>query len=511
VQAAATGDMIRSITFLVNYRDLLNPTCAHQWSTSINIGGANPRCLSASQLAATDPDWWTVGLAIAAVLIGWAVLSFAVIVAIEFFKHLSLTIAYFIGATWIAALTLAKRRPYDPLAEAVARGGVHFFQAACVLFVSAAGPTLFLHLVTSVLTFLPTLIQVLLSAAGYYISGKVILKVMENHTSLLSLFRDKIKQSNTWTNLYPPNAPATVTSTALSGMVSQPTSWAKDRYQQAITSSTATWNKLRDNAATWSRTQDGSDNVATDIIADTPQFQAATTRVKLYDKPSERITITAADTAPAAATGVTAIPAGVLAAPTADGTITPATPAPISVLSTPEPAAGAPPYVWFRSGIPQFAPPAAQFNAPPVVTQLPAGTTDIVPAAEAQPAPAGPRYFEMARAQAPSLYNTPPPPPTVDDVIARSTQSYREYTADTSPAPRASRRSAPPDLRSVLTAAQWTQKFNHHRNMLLARGIEAIPQLPADEEDNEHIVLGADSSGQIRVDAKNDRGFGDWI
>jgi hypothetical protein len=512
VQSAATTDMIRSITFLVNYREFLNPACAHQWSASINIGGANPHCLTATQLSATDPDLWTVALALAAVFIAWAVLSFAVIVAGEFVKHLSLTIAYFIGATWIAALTLAKRRPYDPLAEAAARGGVHFFQASVVLFVSAAGPTLFLHLVTSVLTFLPTLIQVILSAAGYYISGKVILRVIENHTSLLSLFRDKIKQSKTWTNLYPPNAPSTVASTAFGGMVSQPTSWAKDRYQQAITSSTATWSKFRGSAGTWSRTQDGSDNVATDIIADTPQFQAATTRVKLYDKPVDRVTITGADTLPAAAdAGPAVIPTSVLAAPTADGTMTPAMSAPPSAMSPQEPPAGAPPYVWFRSGIPQFAPPAAQFSAPPAVTQLPAGATDIAPIAEAQPAPAGPRYFELARAQASSLYNTPTPTPTVDDVIARATQTYRGYTADTSPLPRTARRTAPPDLRSVLTAAQWTQKFNHHRNKLLARGFEAIPQLPADEEDNEHIVLVADPSGQVRLDAKNDRGFGDWI
>lgn len=516
-----TNDMIRSVTFLVNYREFLAPSCARLWSLSVNVGGANPACLTPAQSTAADPDLWTALIALATVFIAWGVLSFSIVVAYEFFKHLSIAVGYLIGATWVAALTLANRRPYDPLAEAVARGVTHFVLAIVVLFISATGPTLFLQLITSVLSFLPTLLQVLLAAGGYYLAGKLILLVMEKKSSLLSLFKSKVTQSKTWTNLYPPNPPTTVMSTVFGDTLAQPTAWTKRQYQQLRQRSTNQWSKLKDAAGVWGTDQEGGAAMPTTIIADTPEFSAATERVKLADKPTDAVVISGLDSQTALSgdladdrTGPTDAPAPV-ATLGPDGTLVTATPAPIG--SMPPPATDVP-AVWFRGGIPQLAPPPDQLNSAPAVAaqdpQPSPASSAPLPTATIPPSTSDtvrPRRIDAARAEAAHLHGVETPQLDVDETIARATQVFRDYRPTPTETPPPPRRAELPDLRSVLSAAQWTQKFNHARNVLLAGGVEAVPQLRADEEDVERLVFAVDPAGQIRVELKNDRGFGDLV
>lgn len=508
------NDMIRSVTFLVNYREFLDPACARLWSISINVGGANPACLTPHQATAADPDLWTVLIALAAVAIAWGFLSFSITVAIEFFKHLSLAVGYLIGATWVAALTLANRRPYDPLATAASRGAAHFLLAIAVLFVSATGPTLFLQLVTSVLSFLPTLIQVLLAAGGYYLSGKIILFIMEKKTSLFSLFKSKVTASKTWLNLYPPNPPETVMSTTFGGALEQPTTWAKRNYQQLRERTTNQWSKLKDTATAWGASQEGSASMTTPILPDTPEFIAATERIKLADKPTETVVVSGlGNIVTAERPADTAAPVAVLG-PT--GALLPATPAPIG--SAPLPVTDVP-TVWFRGGIPQLAPPTD--HAPSALTTTAAQDTQPVAAgateqdvATVSPAAADTqraRRLDSVRAEAAQLHGQTTPQLDHDDAIARTTALFRSYRSTPATPTEPPRRTDLPGLRSVVSAAQWTQKFNHARNVLLARGVEAIPQIPADEEDIDRLVFAEDSSGVIRIERKNDRGFGDWI
>ncbi|MCV7256832.1 hypothetical protein H7J86_32110 [Mycobacterium hackensackense] len=512
------NDMIRSVTFLVNYREFLDPACARLWSISINAGGANPACLTPAQSTAADPDLWTVLIAFATVFIAWGFLSFGIIVAIEFFKHLSLAVGYGIGATWVAALTLANRRPYDPLATAASRGAVHFILAIAVLFVSATGPTLFLQLVTSVLSFLPTLIQVLLAAAGYYLSGKLILFIMEKKTSLFSLFKSKVTASKTWLNLYPPNPPETVMSTMFGGAFDQPTTWAKHNYQQLRERTTNQWSKLKDTATAWGASQEGSASMTTPILPDTPEFTAATERIKLADKPTDTVIVSGLGNIVTAGhqgdhPAGTVAPVAVLG-PT--GALLPAVPAPIG--SDPLPVADMP-TVWFRGGIPQLAPPpdhaiSALTTTAGQDTQPVAGGATEQAAATVPPAAPGTlqaRRLDSARAEAAQLHGQTTPQLDQDDAIARTTALFRSYRSTPATPTESPRRTDLPGLRSVVSAAQWTQKFNHARNVLLARGVEAIPEIPADEEDIDRLVFAADTAGLIRIERKNDRGFGDWI
>jgi hypothetical protein len=514
----AHNDMIRSVTFLVNYRQFLDPACARLWSISMNVGGANPACLTPNQATAADPDLWTVLIALAAVAIAWCFLSFSIIVGLEFFKHLSLAIGYVIGATWVAALTLANRRPYDPLANAVSRGGAHFLLTIAVLFGSATGPTLFLQLITSVLSFLPTLIQVLLAAVGYYASGKVILWLMEKKTSLFSLFKSKVTASKTWLNLYPPNPPETVMSTMFGGALDQPTTWAKRNYQQLRERTTNQWSKLKDTATAWGASQEGSASMTTPILPDTPEFTAATERIKLADKPTDTVIVsglgniaTADDQSDHPAD--TAAPVAVLGPA---GALLPAMPAPLGSAALPLTDV---PTVWFRSGIPQLAPPpnhaisaltttAAQDTQPVTEGAAEQGVATVPPAAVDT---VRARRLDSARAEAAELHGQTAPQLAPDDAIARTTALFRNYRPTPAAPAEPPRRTDLPGLRSVVSAAQWTQKFNHARNVLLARGVEAIPQIPADEEDIDRLVFAEDTSGVIRIERKNDRGFGDWI
>jgi hypothetical protein len=191
-------------------------------------------------------------------------------------------------------------------------------------------------------------------------------------------------------------------------------------------------------------------------------------------------------------------------------------PAPIGGVSLPVTDV---PTVWFRGGIPQFAPPTdhaisaltttAALDIQPVPEGAAAQDVATVPptAADKQRA----RRWDSVRAEAAQLHGQTTPQLDHDDAIARTTALFRSYRSTPATPPEPPRRTDLPGLRSVVSAAQWTQKFNHARNVLLARGVEAIPQVPADEEDIDRLGFAEDSSGVIRIERKNDRGFGDWI
>ena len=454
--------------------------------------------------------------------IAWGVLSFSITVALEFFKHLSLAVGYLIGATWVAALTLANRRPYDPLATAASRGAVHFLLAIAVLFVSATGPTLFLQLITSVLSFLPTLIQVLLTAGGYYLSGKLILFLMEKKTSLFSLFKSKVTASKTWLNLYPPNPPETVMSTAFGGALDQPTAWTKRNYQQLRERTTNQWSKLKDTATAWGAGQEGGATMPTPILPDTPEFTAATQRVKFGDKPTDTVIVSGLGNSTAPTTTLDEQQDRPFETPAPVAVLGPAgsllTAIPVAAGNAPPSVTDVPP-AWFRSGIPQLAPPLDHtVSLQPVATP---DTAQPAAAGAASPTPATippppadtqwARRIDSVRAEAAHLHGQTTPQLEPDEAIARATQRFRSHRPTPPDATESPRRITLPGSRSVVSASQWTQKFNHARNVLLARGVEAVPQIPADEEDIDRLVFAQDPSGLIRVERKNDRGFGDWI
>jgi len=537
--ASGIANIVRDTTFLINYRSLLAPDCAKQWAQAINVGAGNPKCLTPAQYAATDPDFWTVIIAILALPIAWGIARFLYAAAKYLLNHLSLTVIYLVATTWIAAVSLARRRPYDAPANVAARFATHFLLTIAVLFVSAALPALFVKLFMDVFSFLPIVLQVPLVSLAFYISARVMTALLKNKESLVSLFRDRVKKSQTYTNLFNLKADQkTITSQLLEPVGAQlaaPIDWATNRYSQARDWTQQRWTQLRDGTGTTTQ-EGGAMNVST--LPDTPESIGAQRRIKLNPEPPTA----AADRTvldPAASISPPDLPAGPNIAGASDADRPAATPLAVvgpggvtvaALPAGPTTPPGTPGYAWFRGGIPQPMP----TTLAPVLPQR-AAEPALVPPANPASRAAGPAAqtandpFERAeffqrraaalRDEASSM--RPSSPAAEADLLAAASRTYRALAVPGQVAPSVGGpppSSAPtgptlrrPDFKALLSSAQWAHGMQRAKNLMAARGITAAPVLAEAAVTTERVVLATDSQGRAVVRRKNDRGFGDSI
>lgn len=534
--SSGIANIVRDVSFLINYRSLLAPDCAKLWAQAINNGTGNPKCLTPAQYAATDPDFWTVLYALAALPIAWGIGKFLYVAAKYLLNHLSLTVVYLVAAIWVAAGTLARRRPYDPIINLVARFATNFVLTIAVLFVTAALPALFVKLFLDVFSFLPVVLQIPLVSLAFYVSARVLTALLKNKESIVGLFRDRVKKSQTYTNLFNLKADQkTLTSQMLNPVGAQlaaPLGWATDRYAQARDWTQQRWTQLRD--GTGAPTQEGGAmNVS--ILPDTPESVGAQRRITLNPEPATAVadrpvidpaaTISpdrpvgpsrggpAAGRSPAAPLALVG-PGGVTVAALPAGPTTPP---------------GTPGYAWLRGGIPQPMPTTLAQAVP----QLPAEPAPVDPAPRATRVPSAPpaqgddladragffqRRAVVLRDEAAAMR---PSSPAESDLLAAASRTYRALAIpgqinpsvpgqppSSAPSGAALRR---PDFKALLSSAQWTHGLHRAKNLMAARGITTVPVLADAAATTERIVMATDSQGRAVVRRKNDRGFGDSI
>lgn len=539
--ASGIANIVRDTTFLINYRSLLTPECAKQWAQAINLGTGNPSCLDPSQYAATDPDFWTVLYAIAALPIAWGIGKFLYVAAKYLLNHLSLTIVYLVASIWVAAVSLARRRPYDPLANVAARFATHLLLTIVVLFVTAALPALFVKLFMDVFSFLPLILQIPLVSLAFYISARVMTALLKNKESIVGLFRDRVKKSQTWTNLFNIKADQqTVTSHMLGPVAEQlaaPWGRVTDRYAQARDWTQQRWTQLRD--GTGAPTQEGG-AMTVPVLPDTPESVGAQRRITLNPppptEPAERpvldptYSISAPGQPAAAATGSAATAPLALVGP-GGATV-------VALPAGPTTPPGAPGYAWFRGGIPQAVPTAAMMppvsppapHGSPVLTANPtvptAGSPSIAPPVAA-PAAADDlvgraRFFQnRAAALRDEASLMRPSTPAESDLLAAASRTVKtgattgEFLPLGATAPLSSAPAGPtyrrPDFKALLSSAQWTHGLHRAKNLMAARGITTKPTLVEAALTAERVVFENDSAGQVVIRRKNDRGFGDSV
>ncbi len=491
--ARGVTDILRTVTFMINYRDLLAPECAQQWSQTINAGGANPSCLTHQQYAAADPDMWTVVMALLAIPIAWGIAKFLWVVAKALFNHLGLTVVYLIGATWVAAATIARRRPYDPLVTLAAKFGEHFLITVGVLFTTAAGPALFVRIFTDVGSFLPMVLQVPLVSLAFYVSAKLIEKILSNRGQLVDLFSDRIKKSETWTNLYNLKADQKTVTGQLMPMPSYdqlaaPFTWATGQYQQAQQWTQQRWAQVRADLAGAptaapppDATQEGQ-SMTVHVQPDTPESLGAQRRISLGqataptpaaplldpDRPEDpwpEAPLAGASTPtpppplhdsssppdhdPAAHPVPAAAPIALVAA---DGTIHAVEPA------GPDTPPGAPGYAWERGGIPHFAPSAVPLSLPAAPRlDPPAQRAGIATDQHATPPPAPPSTTPPADLTGPTDSPAEHRPATDYDPVLRRDADLRRIAdalrTETGRLPGIPRPDTRPDDNHLLAAA----------------------------------------------------------
>lgn len=534
--ASGVANVLRDTTFLINYRAILDPDCARQWSQAINAGSGNPSCLTASQYAATDPDFWTLIMALLALPIAWGIAKFFWVAGKNLLNHLSLTVVYLVGTTWVAAGTLARRRPYDPLANLAARFATHFLLTIGILFVTAAFPALFIKLFTDVLSFLPAVLQIPLVSLAFYVSARVLAALLTNKGSIVDLFRDRVKKTQTWNNLFNVKADQkTITSQMLGpagAQIAGPLGWVTDRYSQAQDWTQQRWTQLRD--GTGAPTQEGG-AMNVPVLPDTPETIGAQRRIRLNPDlptdPAERPMLDPAATViPADRPGRTpSDPAGpalpVLALVGPGGVTVPALPA------GPTTRPGAPGYAWFRGGIPQAMPTtvpapypatAAQPPPPPPVPQPTNPDLKTAPVSTSNDLADRAGFFHrraaVLREEAATMRATAP---AEAELLTAASRTYRisAIPGETTPlgmstqAPGTSAAAAAqrPDFKSLLSSAQWAHSLQRAKNLLAARGITTTPTLVESAVTVERIVFASDGEGHAVVRRKNERGFGDSI
>jgi len=539
---AASGitDILRDTTFFINYRDLLEPACAQQWAQAINLGAGNPQCLTQAQYAATDPDIWTLFMAVLALPIAWGIAKFLWVAGKALLTHLSLTVAYLVAATWIAAGTLARRRPYDPLANVTAKFATHGLLSIGIIFVTAAFPALFVKLFTDVLSFLPTLLQIPLVSLAFYVSARVLTALLQNKGSLQDLFGDRVKKAQTWTNLFNAKADQKTVTTQMLGPVgaqlATPWGWATDRYTQTQHGIQQRWAQLRDGTGAPAAQEGSMMNVP--VLPDTPETIGAQRRVELNpDTPADHPELDPTDTEPDTTYGTEDFPTAsphpaaappLLALIAPDGTVIAAQAA------NPATPPGAPGYAWLRGGIPQSVPTTAMAPLPtPIATPIPApGQPPLtVPHPPAPPSPGSSFDDLVARAgffqrraaalrdEASSMRPSTPADADLLDAAARTYRGPALFGDPPAPLPAGSTPPAPTsatpahrlDFKALLSSAQWTQNLERARNLMAARGITSAPRLAEAALTTERIVFASDAQGHVAVRRKNDRGFGDSI
>lgn len=553
--ARGVTDILRNVSFMINYRGLLDSECARQWSQAINAGGGNPACLTQQQYAAADPDIWTVLMALLAVPIAWGIAKFAWSAAKHLFNHLGLTIANLVAATWIAAGTLARRRPYDPLVTRAAKFGEHGVITVGILFTVASAPALSVKLFTDILSFLPPVLQIPLVSLAFYVSARGLDAVLRYRGNLTDLFSDRIKKSQTWTNLYNLKADQNTLTGQLvapfGAQMAAPWGWMTDRYQQVQDWTQQRWTQLRDGSGVPAPAQEGPSMTTSAVQPDSPQSLGAQRRVRLTDTTAaDRTTSSPAPEDPdlpgAAPTllGQTTTPIP----PLADLSSRAALDAPVVLvnpggtisrvqIAAPDTEPGAPGYAWERGGIPHAmptgprtavtrpAPPPAAGSVHPA-EQL---RSDTAAPAVAAAAPTAERPGDPLAHRAANLYRladalraeatqhlgcaAPGPGPTDTDQLAAAARTYRPDAEADAPVGGEAILAASQNayLRAVLASAEWLHEVQAIKNLLAARGVTALPKLPEAAVSVPRIMFACDSRGEVVVRRKNDRGFGDAL
>ncbi|MEB3022947.1 MULTISPECIES: hypothetical protein [Mycolicibacter] len=519
-------DSVRALTFLINYRGELSAECAKAWSKAMNAGGSNPSCLTAQQLANAHPN---PANALAALLaVGWAVglLYFAVVVSLHIFNQLGLTVIYLTGAVYVAGIGMNKRRPFDPLSRTLARFATHGVLTLALWLVAGVGPGWLIFLVMSVGSFLPTWLQVLAMGAVYFYSAKGLRALLDNKETVLKLFRDRIEASKQWSALYANNK-TTIVGSMVGGTLDEPKQWVADRYQQLQQFMTSLGQPGIEKGAAMA-------SAHPTIIADSPEFAAATDRADTYNPSEEEKTptsVTGSDISAPAVLGQVIDHRGEAAAGavdkvvaiTADGGTLIGRPAGLSDLiapmESPQDGSSLLP-IYFRGGIGQamapFLVPQGNAGAAPHAADVPApapsaGRHDPFDSVMSQywqhlDALSGRMKAEIAALNGRGAVQ--PDEVAVGTATFGPVESMPPGVAGRGPVGFAVRR---PEFRSLLDPAARSQRLAHNRNVLRARGVEAAVVISDEDEAAEELVFVTGPDGKNRVERRNGVGFGDAI
>ncbi|WP_100514041.1 hypothetical protein [Mycobacteroides abscessus] len=522
--ASSSTEIVRQVTWLINYQTILPPECGKAWSEAL-AAGQDPGMLECVKPYASkrDPDELTVLAAIGSLFVMYGRGYFTVVMVWKFFNHITLFIGWLIALAWICAVALMQRRPFDPLANALARAGSNFLMALSIFFLAAFVPILLVEVVTA-FTVLPAFLQIGLIAGGEYIAGKAILAYTKDKESLYKLFKSRVEKSDHWKNLYPDKDKG-VLETMTAGSLSGPWSQVTDLYQRSQQGTVKAFKEAPANVVAY------IESLARSAVAQKDEgmpdnnraalaVEKATELVDMRDKTTvgKTVTVPAPAKIPLEA-GVSAEGGGegsTVAVPTSEWTKngletvykagTLATWSGKGMPSVNDPA-GDQTAVKFRGGIPFEVIPQPQSPASSTESQGP----DTAPIDMPSMRPTDPL---AAHRQSITEHLAALRGDDVDPVREATTTIARHATDPAAPAAAAPRRSSSSAAElmapTLVENAGFMRSIKHLSNLLRAHGNEATLVVSA-EDAGELIMFTSNAQGENTIQSRHGLGFGDTI
>lgn len=130
--------MIRQPTLIITYNGAVSDKCAEAWSKQ----GSLPDNGSCFEVNGDQPTALTVVLALLALGMAVTALVFAGVAAWKFIKHLTLAVIGFVSLPWVASVSMARRRQFDPISNVAVVAFGHMAMVFAVQVIALGGPAL---------------------------------------------------------------------------------------------------------------------------------------------------------------------------------------------------------------------------------------------------------------------------------------------------------------------------------------------------------------------------------
>lgn len=279
--SAVVTDFLRPLTWLLNYGSQLSPECGKAWVKMITpdphggIGG-KLSCLTADQVQATQ----SVGLAFVMTLIAWIpvliYVRFALVVAIAFVTHLTLSILRFAAAGLAAAASVWQDRPIDEFLRFMLSAVANLIVASGIIGIARLGPQFTMAAVSALSD--STLVHFAVLTLVYYMLAAAVWGLEKRFGPIRDWLINNAKSdgdqpySGAWRWLFPGglNTKATAIDRMISGMRQSGSQWATQARER--------FNHMADrphHTSTSIGTPAGRDGLAPGMIPDSAETKAA--------------------------------------------------------------------------------------------------------------------------------------------------------------------------------------------------------------------------------------------
>lgn len=185
----SVDSMIRQPTLIINYNGAVSEKCADLWSKQGQLTDTS-QCYTT---AAASPE--TIILSILAFVMSLTACAFAVWALWKYVRHLSVAVLGFVSLSWVAAMSLFRRRQFDQLATVLAIAFGNLVMVLAVQVIAIGGPELVSKFMEDWGQSGYAVLQMLLLAAMYAVLLGMLVLVTNKHSALTRILKTDANNS----------------------------------------------------------------------------------------------------------------------------------------------------------------------------------------------------------------------------------------------------------------------------------------------------------------------------